>query len=74
MSNSTASLTIDWNSILWNHVLRKVRQIQVRIVKYLKRGMKRAAGKLQRLLHHSHYAILLAIRRVTENKGKTLLE
>jgi len=70
MLYSTVPLTTNWNSILWNKVLRKVRQIQIRIVKYLKQGKKRAVGKLQRLLRHSHYAALLAVRRVTENKGK----
>ncbi|MBA7704337.1 hypothetical protein ES703_113142 [subsurface metagenome] len=32
----TVPLTSQWNSIDWNEVLRKVRQIQTRIVKYLK--------------------------------------
>ena len=54
----------------WNTVLRKVRQIQTRIVKYLKKGKLWKAKKLQRLLRNSHYAALLAVRRVTSNKGK----
>jgi len=66
----TVPLTSQWNLIDWNEVLRKVRQIQTRIVKYLKRGKLWKAKKLQRLLRNSHYAALLAVKRVTSNKGK----
>ena len=70
MSKDTVPLTSDWNLVRWNYVTRKVRQIQIRIVKYLKQGKKREVRKLQRLLVNSHYVALLAVRRVTENKGK----
>lgn len=66
----TTPLTSQWNSIDWNITTRKVRQIQTRIVKYLKQGKLWKVKKLQRLLRHSHYASLLAVRRVTSNKGK----
>lgn len=66
----TAPLTSQWNSIDWNITTRKVRQIQTRIVKYLKQGKLWKVKKLQRLLRHSHYAALLAVKRVTSNKGK----
>jgi RNA-directed DNA polymerase len=66
----TVPLTYDWNSINWNITLRKVRQIQTRIVKYLKQGKLWKVKKLQRLLRNSFTAALLAVRRVTSNKGK----
>ncbi len=66
----TAPLALRWNSVDWNRTIRKVRQIQTRIVKYLKQGKLWRAKKLQRLLRNSHAAALLAVKRVTSNKGK----
>ncbi len=66
----TAPLTLQWNSVDWNRTIRKVRQIQARIVKYLKQGKLWRAKKLQRLLRNSHAAALLAVKRVTSNKGR----
>ncbi len=43
---------------------------QVRIVKAVKQGKWRVVKNLQRLLNHSLSGRLLAVRRVTENRGK----
>lgn len=59
----TAPLTHDWNSINWNKVSRRVRQIQTRIVKYLKQGKMWQVKKLQRLLRHSFSAALKQMKR-----------
>src|SRR6202030_837123 len=47
----------------------KVRRLQVRIAKAFKKGNYRGASALQWLLTHSRAAKLLAVRRVTTNRG-----
>ncbi|MDM8517232.1 group II intron reverse transcriptase/maturase [Desulfobacterales bacterium HSG16] len=61
---------IDWHSISWNRVNRNVRRLQVRIVKALREGKTRLARALQYILTRSFGGRALAVRRVTENKGK----
>ena len=68
--NDTVPLAEKWENIDWNITHYKVRQIQTRIVKYLKQGKIWKAKKLQRLLRKSFYGILVSVRRVTTNKGK----
>lgn len=59
-----------WHSINWNKVQRQVRGLQVRITKATKLGKWREVAKLQRLLTRSFAARSLAVRRVTENRGR----
>lgn len=59
----------DWRTIKWNEVRRVVRRIQARIVKALKDREYRKVKELQRLLKGSLAARLLAVLRVTTNKG-----
>ena len=64
------SATDDWNSIDWRSVTRQVRRLQMRIAKA---EMEKRAGRvkvLQRLLAHSFFAKVLAVRRVMSNRGK----
>jgi RNA-directed DNA polymerase len=68
--NGTVPLAILWDCIRWDKIESEVYRIQTRIVKYLKQGKLWLAKKLQRLLRKSYHAILLAIKRVTSNKGK----
>jgi RNA-directed DNA polymerase len=68
--NGTVPLAILWDNIRWDKIESAVYRIQTRIVKYLKQGKLWQVKKLQRLLRHSYHAILLAIKRVTSNKGK----
>lgn len=49
---------------------RKVKSLQARIVKAQKEGRYGKVKALQRLLTHSYSAKTLAVKRVTENKGK----
>lgn len=58
-----------WHLIDWGRVHRIVRNLQGRIVKAVQEKQVRIQKSLQRLLTHSTSAKLLAIRRVTENKG-----
>jgi RNA-directed DNA polymerase len=59
-----------WNSINWKAARRKVRRLQVRIAKAVQENRWNKVRSLQYLLTHSFYAKLLAVKRVTSNKGK----
>ena len=60
-----------WSMIKWNRAYRNVRRLQARIVKATQAKRWGKVKALQRLLTRSFNAKVLAIRRVTENKGKT---
>ncbi|MBF0451134.1 MAG: reverse transcriptase N-terminal domain-containing protein [Candidatus Magnetomorum sp.] len=62
--------TIEWHEINWKHVNRNVRRLQVRIVKAFREGRYRLARALQYILTRSLGGRALAVKRVTENKGK----
>lgn len=64
---SSASLT--WDAIDWRPVEKHVRRLQVRIAKATAEGRWGKVKALQRLLTHSFYAKLLAVKRVTGNQG-----
>ncbi len=59
-----------WQLINWNKVIRIVKSLQARIVKAVKAQKWNRVRDLQRLLTNSTCAKLLAVRKVTENKGK----
>src|SRR6266576_2460067 len=59
----------DWKAIDWPTVRREVRRLQLRIAKAIRAGHHGKAQALQWLLTHSRSAKLLAVKRVTENKG-----
>ena len=61
---------IEWHSIDWYKVNKKVRQLQARIVKATQEGKWGKVKALQHLLTHSFSGKALAVRRVTENQGK----
>ena len=59
-----------WNSIDWKKAQREVRRLQVRIAKAVKENRWNKVRSLQYLLTRSFNAKLLAVKRVTSNKGK----
>lgn len=59
-----------WFQIDWNLCRRRVRSLQRRIVKSLQAGDWRKVKSLCSLLVNSFSAQVLAVKRVTENKGK----
>lgn len=59
-----------WNSVNWNKAKRIVDHLQSRIVKAVKAGNKEKVRSLQRLLARSSAGKLLAVKRVSENRGK----
>lgn len=61
---------MDWHAINWQKVHQNVRRLQARIVKATQAGKWGKVKALQRLLTHSFSGKVLAIRRVTENRGK----
>src|SRR5499425_2073737 len=60
----------EWYAINWQAINRNVRRLQVRIVQATKENRWGKVRALQRLLTHSYSGRVLAVRRVTENKGK----
>ena len=61
---------LERHGINWAKCYKMVRKLQVRIAKAFREGKYGKAKALQWLLTHSLSAKVLAIRRVTENKGK----
>ena len=59
-----------WSAIDWQEAWRQVRRLQMRIAKATKEGKRGKVKSLQRILTRSFYAKLLAVKRVTSNKGK----
>jgi RNA-directed DNA polymerase len=59
-----------WSSINWKEAQRRVRRLQMRIAKAVKEHRWNQVKALQHLLTHSFYAKLMAVKRVTSNKGK----
>lgn len=67
---SASSRQLTWHDIDWYQAEKTVRKMQIRIAKATEEGKWRKVKSLQRLLTHSFSAKALAVRRVTENKGK----
>ncbi len=65
-----ASSNPDWHEVDWQSVYTVVRRFQARIVRATKAGRWNKVKSLQYLLVNSTAAKLLAVRRVTENRGK----
>lgn len=60
-----------WKHLPWGKIQRKVFKLQKAIYNAVQSGNSRKARRLQRLLHKSWYARLLAVRKVTQdNQGK----
>ncbi len=58
-----------WKTIDWSRVRQEVRRLQMRIAKATQAGQWRKAQALQWVLTHSRSAKLLAVYRVTTNRG-----
>ena len=60
----------NWSQVNWNHARSEVRKLQMRIAKAVKENRYNKVRSLQYLITHSFHAKLLAVKRVTSNKGK----
>jgi len=69
-AGASSNIDLDWNQINWRKVKGNVRRLQTRIVKAIEAGRWGKAKALQHLLTHSFSGKALAVRRVTENRGK----
>lgn len=61
---------VKWHQIDWAKAHRTVKRLQMRIAKAVGEGRWNKAKSLQWLLTHSFYGKAVAVRRVTENRGK----
>ncbi len=62
-------LAQQWKNIDWNRVEETVNNLQSRIASAAKEGNWKKVSKLSRLLTRSYYARILAVRKVSTNKG-----
>ena len=69
-SAPTNNLISSWHTIEWPKSYKIIRRLQARIVKAVQENRWNKVKALQRLLTCSFSGKVLAIRRVTENKGK----
>jgi len=59
-----------WDSIDWARAEADVKRLQMRIAQATRDGRWNKVKALQRMLTHSFYGKVLAVRRVTDNRGK----
>lgn len=73
-ATSVASASFDgvknWYDLDWARIQQSVRKTQLKIAQATREGDWRRVKRLQRLLTHSFYGRCLAVRRVTENRGR----
>lgn len=68
-TTGAASTRLTWKTIDWGSTENHVRRLQMRIAKAVRERRYGKAKALQWILTHSYYAKLLAIKRVSQNKG-----
>lgn len=64
-----SSAPLGWDDLDWSEITRQVKRLQMRIAKAIREKRFGKVKALQRLLTHSFYGKLLAVKRVTDNKG-----
>jgi RNA-directed DNA polymerase len=69
-TSACASSGVTWDGINWAAVQRHVRWLQARMVKATQGGRHNKVKALQWLLTHSFSGKALAVKRVTQNKGR----
>ena len=71
MSKTSLKTTVEWRSINWRKLEKRVYKLQKRIYRASQRGDVKAVRRLQKMLMKSWSAKALAVRRVTQdNTGK----
>ena len=61
---------MNWHDLDWATIQQAVRKTQLKIAQATQEGNWRRVKRLQRMLTYSFYGRCLAIRRVTENRGR----
>jgi len=69
-SISSKKAALMWEAVDWAKVEEFVNKIQTRIAKAMVKGNTKLVRELQRMLTHSYYAKLWAVKKVTGTKGK----
>ena len=69
MTYIEGSETVNWETINWKKVIYEVNKLQKRIAKSVMEKKWRRVKSLQHIITNSFYAKLLAVKRVTDNKG-----
>ncbi|WVM90495.1 reverse transcriptase N-terminal domain-containing protein [Halopseudomonas pachastrellae] len=69
--DSAPSAVDAWHQLDWGHINRSVRKTQLKIAQATRDNDWRRVGRLQRLLTRSFYGRCWAVKRVTENRGRT---
>lgn len=64
------ALAKQWETIDWKNAQKQVNRLQTRIAKAAVNGDRNRVKRLQYLLTHSFHAKVLAVKKVTSNKGK----
>src|SRR4028119_1039315 len=71
MSKTLSNQMVEWHSINWRKLERRVYKLQKRIYRASQRGDVRAVRRLQKTLMRSWSAKCMAVRKVTQdNRGK----
>src|ERR1700684_616588 len=70
MTGATSDGEVDWHSVNWAVAHQTVRRLQMRIAKATREKRWGKVKTLQWLLTHSFYGKVIAVKRVTENRGK----
>jgi RNA-directed DNA polymerase len=71
MSKTSLKTTVEWRSINWRKLEKRVYKLQKRIYRASQRGDVKAVRRLQKMLMKTWSARALAVRRVTQdNTGK----
>lgn len=69
LTGAAPSIGNHWKSIDWVKVKTEVKRLQMRIAKAVREGKSKKVKTLQWMLSHSYSAKLLAVKRVSSNKG-----
>ncbi len=69
ITGASSTCKTPWSSIDWKAAEKHVRRLQMRIAKAIREGRHGKVKSLQWLMTHSFYGKLLAVRRVTQNRG-----
>ena len=70
MAGAASDRIVNWHSIDWASAHQTVSRLQIRIAKAVQQRRWGKVNALQRLLTHSFYGRVFAVKRVTENQGK----
>ena len=70
MADKAGAEPLRWNSIDWEKAESHVNRLQTRIAMAASEGKWERVRKLQRQLTNSLHAKMVAVRRVTTNKGR----